>query len=103
MAAISRQFQNYADLESLRTKYYRNLYDTGQEEKAAEIKEREGDPMAAIDLYLKSNQPANAAKILLKNERLCSDENLVEKVGLALVQNEIFDMVICFELLQKLP
>uniref|UniRef100_A0A914YF32 ELP1 TPR domain-containing protein n=1 Tax=Panagrolaimus superbus TaxID=310955 RepID=A0A914YF32_9BILA len=48
--------------------------------------------MAAIDLYLKSNQPANAAKILLKNERLCSDESLVEKIGLVLVQNEIFDM-----------
>uniref|UniRef100_A0A7E4USX7 WD_REPEATS_REGION domain-containing protein n=1 Tax=Panagrellus redivivus TaxID=6233 RepID=A0A7E4USX7_PANRE len=82
---------NYADLDKLQSQYYRNLYETGQEEKAAEIKEKEGDPMAAIDLFLKSNQPAHAARILLENDRLANDEALVEKVGLSLVQNEIFD------------
>ncbi|KAE9551982.1 hypothetical protein FO519_004806 [Halicephalobus sp. NKZ332] len=82
---------NYADLEGLKSRYYRNLYDTGQEEKAAEIKEKEGDPMSAVDLFLKSNQPAHAARILLDNEKYCNDENLVEKVGSALIQNEIYD------------
>lgn len=75
----------------MKSRYYRNLYDTGQEEKAAEIKEKEGDPMAAIDLFLKSNQPGPAARILLENERYSSDETLVEKVGSALLKNEIYE------------
>lgn len=69
----------------------RTLYDTGQEEKAAEIKEKEGDPNAAIDLYLKSNQPSHAARILLDNPTLSSDESMIEKVALALIRNELFD------------
>lgn len=67
-------------------KYYRHLAETGQDEKAGEVrccyfqivsrhsvwlfqlKEKEGDHMAAIDLYLKANLPSRAAKVVTSNE-----------------------------------
>lgn len=32
------------------------------------LKEKEGDPMAAIDMYLKSNMPSRAAKVLIEHD-----------------------------------
>ena len=42
--------------------YYQWLMDTNQEGKAGEMKEREGDFMAAINLYMKAGMPARAAR-----------------------------------------
>uniref|UniRef100_A0A1I7Y2L2 TPR_REGION domain-containing protein n=1 Tax=Steinernema glaseri TaxID=37863 RepID=A0A1I7Y2L2_9BILA len=98
--------RNHPDLEQLKAKYYRNLFDSGQEEKAAEaschcpwkdstvslqIKEREGDLSGAIDLYLKANLAAHAARLLLQNPKLLGDDLLVENVCAALLQNGNFE------------
>ncbi|KAI1724366.1 intraflagellar transport protein osm-1 [Ditylenchus destructor] len=85
------QAMNYPDLESLKAKYHRNLRETGQEDKAAEIKAKEGDINSALEIYLNSNQPAMAAKILMENSTLKNDESLVERVVLSLIKCEIFD------------
>lgn len=61
-------FQSHPDLDSLKTRYYRYLADSGQDEKAGEIKEKEGDYLAAIDLYLKANLPAKAARVVTEQE-----------------------------------
>jgi len=42
--------------------------DTHQEGKAAELKEREGDYMAAINLYMKAGMPARAARLVANHE-----------------------------------
>ena len=42
--------------------------DTGQEEKAGELREREGDLNSAVSLYLKGNLPAKAAQLVLHHE-----------------------------------
>ena len=42
--------------------------DTHQEGKAAELKEREGDYMAAINLYMKAGMPARAARLITSRE-----------------------------------
>ncbi|KAK0403869.1 hypothetical protein QR680_017169 [Steinernema hermaphroditum] len=85
--------RNHPDLEKLKAKYYRNLFDSGQDEKAAEIKEREGDLHAAIDLYLKANLAAHAARVLLQNPKLLNDDLLVENVSGVLVQSGNFERV----------
>uniref|UniRef100_A0A915D9T4 IFT80/172/WDR35 TPR domain-containing protein n=1 Tax=Ditylenchus dipsaci TaxID=166011 RepID=A0A915D9T4_9BILA len=85
------QAMHYPELEVLKGKYYRNLHETGQEQKAAEIKAKEGDVSSALQIYLDSNQPTLAAKIMMDNSNLMRDESLVEKVTLALIKNEIFD------------
>ncbi|KAI6244211.1 Intraflagellar transport protein osm-1 [Aphelenchoides fujianensis] len=84
---------NYPDLEALKSKYIRNLHETGQEDKAAEIRVEEGKPLEAVDLYLRSNRPAMAAGILLDNRRLAEDEFLVDKVAEALITAGIHDKV----------
>ena len=38
--------------------------ETGQEEKAAELKENEGDFVNAINLYLRGGLPAKAANVV---------------------------------------
>lgn len=42
--------------------------ETHQEGKAGEMKEREGDDMAAINLYMKAGMPARAARLVTSRE-----------------------------------
>ena len=65
-------FQGHPELDNLRRNYYQWLMDTGQEEKAGEVKERDGDHMAAINLYMKAGLPARAARLATSREvRIC--------------------------------
>ena len=54
----------HPDVEELKKNYYNWLLETGQEEKAGEIKEEEGDYNTAIALYLKGGIPAKAANVV---------------------------------------
>ena len=42
--------------------------DTNQEGRAGELKEQEGDYMAAINLYMKAGMPARAARLATSRE-----------------------------------
>jgi len=58
----------HPQLENLRKKYYQWLMDTHQEGRAGELKEREGDDMAAINLYMKAGLPARAARTVCSRD-----------------------------------
>ena len=65
--------QGHTGLDQLKTSYYQWLMDTGQEVKAGELKEREGDLISAVSLYLKGGLPAKAAQLVLQYEvRYCA-------------------------------
>ena len=49
--------------EQLKQDYYKWLLETGQEEAAGGVKEREGDYLGAIGLYLKGGLPGRAAQV----------------------------------------
>ncbi|MFH4973753.1 hypothetical protein AB6A40_000462 [Gnathostoma spinigerum] len=83
--------QNHPDLESLYSQYYRSLLNSGQNAKAAELRERDGDLKTAISLYLKGGLSSSAARILLANPNLTSDDDLVEKVTSALISTGLFE------------
>ncbi len=51
------------ETNALKHAYYSWLIETGQEERAGGIKEREGDLLGAIALYLKGGLPARAAQV----------------------------------------
>ena len=55
---------HHGEVEELKSNYYSWLLESGQEEKAAEIKEEEGDYVTAIQLYLKGGIPARAANVV---------------------------------------
>eukprot|EP00080_Pristionchus_pacificus_P016971 PDM76991.1 osm-1 [Pristionchus pacificus] len=82
---------NYTGYEQLKATYYRSLADTGQDGKAAELKVAEGNRAAAVQLYLKANQPAQALRLVLHDEDLLGDEQLAQSVAVSLLKNRQFD------------
>ena len=60
--------QGHPELDNLRRNYYQWLMDTNQEGKAGELKEREMDNMAALNLYMKAGMPARAARLVTSRE-----------------------------------
>lgn len=73
----------HPDAEGLRNRYYKYLLETSQEEKAGLVKEKEGDYMGAISLYLKGGLPARAAQVRPKWPRhvYCSSAALIGTVA----------------------
>ena len=62
--------QNHSEVEALRTEYFEWLLSSHQEEQAGEWKERQGDFMAAITLYMKAGLPSKAARLVMQ-EKVC--------------------------------
>ena len=60
--------KGHPELDNLRRNYYQWLMDTHQEGKAGELKEREGDYMAAINLYMKAGMAARASRTVTHHE-----------------------------------
>jgi intraflagellar transport protein 172 len=77
--------RNHPDVKELKGNYFQWLLDTNQEESAAEVKENEGDYVAAINLYLKGGLPARAAYIV-NTYSVNYANDLLEKVSAALIQ-----------------
>jgi intraflagellar transport protein 172 len=73
--------RNHPKLHDIKATYYDWLLRTNQEEKAAEVKEREGDYVGAVHLYLKGRLPARAAQVLSRHN---GSADLLEKVAQAL-------------------
>lgn len=82
--------KNHSDVSDLKKNYFEWLKDTGQEEKAAETKEREGNYKEAIDLYLKGGLPARAANVVNHHQANYQPE-LLEKIAGALKGAGMFD------------
>lgn len=59
----------HPQVEELKTQHYQWLLQTAQQDKAAAVKELEGDYLAAISLYLKGGLPARAAQVLVQTTR----------------------------------
>ena len=67
--------------------------DTNQEGKAGEMKEREGDFMAAINLYMKAGMPARAARLATSREDLMNNSELIGRIAGALIKGEFYERV----------
>jgi intraflagellar transport protein 172 len=82
--------KNHPDIANLKQNYFQWLIDSGQEEKAGELKEEEGDFVSAINLYLKGGFPARAANVLT-SERLTNNFELTERVASSLLKNSLYE------------
>jgi len=76
---------NHADVESLKSSYEHYLTATQQDEKAGEIKEREGDLHGALDLFMKAGRPARAGMLVTKHKALSGSAETIERVASALI------------------
>ncbi len=80
-------------MEKLKKTYNQWLNDTDQHEVAAAVKEKEGDTMGAINLYLRANIPIRASKLLMNNRDLIHNQDLVGKIATALVKSDLYENV----------
>lgn len=65
---------------------------SNQEEKAAQLKEREGDYQQAIELYLKGGLPAKAAHLVIQYSYTGNYE-LLERIAQALSKAGLYEKV----------
>ncbi|XP_071116630.1 intraflagellar transport protein 172 homolog isoform X1 [Haliotis cracherodii] len=83
--------KSHPELETLRRNYYQWLMETSQEETAGEVKEREGDYMAAINLYMKAGLPAKAARLATSRDELMSNSDLISRIASALIKADLYE------------
>ncbi|XP_050421465.1 intraflagellar transport protein 172 homolog [Adelges cooleyi] len=83
------ELKNRPDVNDLKSRYHLWLLETHQEERAAEIKEMEGDKRPALELYMKAGLFSRAAKLVQDDPDLMADEYVIENVlsGLLRLKN----------------
>lgn len=74
---------NHPDAGALRQGHLKMLLESGQEARAAAMKEQEGDWAQAINLYLKGNLPARAAQVV-QAKNITQPPGILEQVASAL-------------------
>ena len=81
--------RGHPNATTMRREYFSYLLASGQEAKAAKLKEGEGDALAAIDLYIKGGFPGKAYGVVASNPNafqppvLAAIAGALEKSGLA--------------------
>lgn len=85
------QSKNGTNTVQLRAKHLKWLIDSHQEEKAGDLKEKEGDHISALDLYLKAKQPGRAFRLLQNYSYLLEKEQIVNKVISSLVSMDMME------------
>jgi len=85
------QAKGHPELDNLRANHYQWLSETAQEEKAGEVKEREGNYMEAINLYLKAGLPAKAARLAMSREELINSSDLLGRIAAALLKGGLYE------------
>jgi intraflagellar transport protein 172 len=74
----------HKDSAQMKSKYEEYLLHSHQEQKAAEIKIKDGDVLGGISLYVKGALPALAARVIRNHPNLDYSEELLEQVAAAL-------------------
>ncbi|KAM8953335.1 intraflagellar transport protein 172 homolog [Pelodytes ibericus] len=82
------QAKGHPEMENLKRSYLQYLSDTKQDERAGEMREMEGDYIAAVSLYLRAGLPAKAARLCINCDQLLSDSELISRVTTALIKGE---------------
>ena len=81
----------HPDAEALKKSHFEWLLQTGQEEEAGALREREGDYIGAIHLFLKGGLPARAAAVVKSRHGQPWDSQLLEKIVNSLTRAEMHE------------
>eukprot|EP00052_Salpingoeca_macrocollata_P025012 m.226452 g.226452 ORF g.226452 m.226452 type:complete len:1747 (+) comp22359_c0_seq2:150-5390(+) len=82
--------KSHPQLTQLRADYERYLAETQQQERAAELKEQEGDMLGALTLYMTAGLPARAAQLVTRHDDLGRNPEVVERVAAALLKAGLY-------------
>ena len=83
--------KGHPQLDLLREGHNRWLMESGQEHKAGELREQEGEYMEALGLYLKSGLASRASKLIQNHESLMANQDLVARVISSLLKGEYYE------------
>ncbi|CAH8560325.1 unnamed protein product [Schistosoma turkestanicum] len=83
--------KHWSGADELKKDYYQWLTETGQEEKAGDLRQKSGDFNAAITLYLRAGVPGKAARLALTESKISSDRMLMERIIVSLTQCELYE------------
>lgn len=67
--------------------------ETGQEDRAGEVRESEGDFQGAINLYLKAGLPAKAARLAMSQSEITNSSETVDRIAASLIKGEFYERV----------
>eukprot|EP00959_Pyramimonas_sp_CCMP1952_P409339 8578577-Pyramimonas_sp.AAC.1 len=81
----------HAEAEALRRQHNQWLMETGQEEQAGVVKERDGDHMGAISLYLKGGLPGKAASVVMKVGAGSFDRGILDTIASSLTKVGMYE------------
>jgi intraflagellar transport protein 172 len=73
--------------------YHQWLNETEQFEKSASLREKEGDNLGAINLYMRANMPARASIILMNDRELVHNQELIGKIATSLIKSDLYESV----------
>ena len=82
--------RNHPDAANKRAQFYTWLRETGQHEKAGELREREGKYAEAIELYLRGGTPARAANVISAHD-VKPEPQVLEAIASALFKAKIYE------------
>ena len=82
---------NMPDFPALKEGFMKHLVETGQEQRAAALKEKEGELSEAINLYMRAGLPTKAGAVLLKNPTLLNQNDLLERIASALIKGGLYE------------
>lgn len=85
----------YSGLQQLKDHQMEFLLSSGQEEKAGQVQEAQGNIENAMALYLKAKKPARAARLALKTPHLMEDKILMKKVTDCLIDSGKQKYILC--------
>lgn len=85
--------QGYPELDRLRASQYEWLLQTGQQNEAGEVKERQGDFHGAIQHYLKAGLPTKAAHVAISRSEIINSSETVEAIAASLIKGEFYERV----------
>lgn len=94
------QVKGHPDYEKLRERHMKWLMESHQEEKAGELREKEGDYLEALGLYLNAKQPGRASRLLQNHPYLMENEDVANRVISALIKIDMMEQA--GELYEKL-
>ncbi|KAL3149712.1 hypothetical protein ABBQ38_013541 [Trebouxia sp. C0009 RCD-2024] len=80
-----------SEAQGLKQRHYHWLLQTGQAEEAARVKEKDGDFVGAITLFLQGGLPAKAAQAVLAHPNNNYDSSLIESIIAACSQAGLFE------------
>ncbi|CAH1397619.1 unnamed protein product [Nezara viridula] len=89
-ALMLAERSGFSKFKELKGEYVTWLLSTGQQEKAGQVKQEDGQLLEAVELYMSAGLPATAARLVISQPDMLEDQALMKRLTTALVNSELY-------------